>query len=107
MGIAGIIIFIIIAFALGFKTAIGFLIGAAASFAAGYIGMRVSVIANVRTAEAAKGGLAKGLSSMVCISAPAMARPAPTTTAISAVGMRMTQTITRVLAGLIPGNRSA
>src|SRR5210317_748457 len=61
-GIAGIIIFIIIAIALGFKTALGFLVGAVASFAAGYIGMRVSVIANVRTAEAAKGGLAKGLS---------------------------------------------
>ncbi len=62
MGIAGFVIFIIIIFALGFKTAIGFLVGAVASFAAGYIGMRVSVIANVRTAEAAKGGLAKGLS---------------------------------------------
>src|SRR5210317_1285902 len=62
MGIAGIIIFIIIIIALGFKTALGFLVGAVASFAAGYIGMRVSVIANVRTAEAAKGGLAKGLS---------------------------------------------
>ena len=63
MGIAGIILFIIIAVApgLGIKTAIGFLIGAAASFIAGYVGMRVSVIANVRTAEAAKGGLAKGL----------------------------------------------
>ena len=48
--------------ALGWKTAIGFLIGAAASFLAGYIGMRVSVLANVRTAEAAKGGLSKGLS---------------------------------------------
>ncbi|MGD9137095.1 MAG: sodium-translocating pyrophosphatase, partial [Desulfobacterales bacterium] len=62
MGIAGIIIFIIIIIALGFKTALGFLVGAIASFAAGYIGMRVSVIANVRTAEASKGGLAKGLS---------------------------------------------
>ncbi len=62
MGIAGIVMFVIIAFALGFKTAIGFLVGAVASFVAGYIGMRVSVIANVRTAEAAKGGLAKGLS---------------------------------------------
>ena len=62
MGIAGVIIFAIIIFTLGGKTAIGFLLGAVASFLAGYIGMRVSVIANVRTAEAAKGGLAKGLS---------------------------------------------
>ncbi len=61
MGIAGIIFFIIIVFALSWKTAIGFLIGAAASFVAGYIGMRVSVLANVRTAEAAKSGLASGL----------------------------------------------
>jgi K(+)-stimulated pyrophosphate-energized sodium pump len=62
MGIAGAIIFVIIIFALGVKTALGFLLGAVASFLAGYIGMRVSVIANVRTAEASKGGLAQGLS---------------------------------------------
>lgn len=62
MGIAGIIIFGIIFATMGAKTAIGFLIGAVASFIAGYIGMRVSVIANVRTAEAAKSGMAAGLS---------------------------------------------
>jgi K(+)-stimulated pyrophosphate-energized sodium pump len=61
MGIAGIIIFIVIFASMGAKTAIGFLIGAVASFLAGYIGMRVSVIANVRTAEAAKNGMAAGL----------------------------------------------
>jgi len=61
MGVAGIILFVIIGAVLSWKTAIGFLVGAIASFAAGYIGMRVSVIANVRTAEAAKGGMAKGL----------------------------------------------
>jgi len=61
MGIAGAIIFVIIIFTLGIKTAIGFLVGAVASFIAGYIGMRVSVIANVRTAEASKNGLAAGL----------------------------------------------
>jgi K(+)-stimulated pyrophosphate-energized sodium pump len=61
MSTAGVILFIIIGFALSWKTAIGFLIGAAASFVAGYIGMRVSVLANVRTAEAAKSGLASGL----------------------------------------------
>jgi len=62
MGTAAIVLFIIIALTLGVTTAIGFLLGAAASFCAGYIGMRVSVLANVRTAEAAKGGLKKGLS---------------------------------------------
>ena len=61
MGITGIILFVIIGIFLGWTTAIGFLIGAIASFVAGYVGMRVSVIANVRTAEAAKSGLAAGL----------------------------------------------
>ncbi|UCF91318.1 MAG: sodium-translocating pyrophosphatase [Desulfobacterales bacterium] len=61
MGIAGIIIFVIILIALKFSTAVGFLVGAAASFVAGYVGMRVSVLANVRVAEAAKKGLAEGL----------------------------------------------
>lgn len=47
---------------LGFKTALGFLLGAAASAAAGYLGMMTAVQANVRTAEAAKKGLAKAFS---------------------------------------------
>ncbi|MDM8551114.1 sodium-translocating pyrophosphatase [Desulfobacterales bacterium HSG2] len=61
MAIAGIIIAIIIAATLGAKTAVGFIVGAVASFIAGYVGMRVSVIANVRTAEASKDGLSAGL----------------------------------------------
>ncbi|MDY6825491.1 MAG: sodium-translocating pyrophosphatase [Thermodesulfobacteriota bacterium] len=61
MGITGIAIFVIIYFTMTPLTAIGFAVGAIASFFAGYIGMRVSVLANVRTAEAAKGGLSKGL----------------------------------------------
>ena len=63
MGIAGIIIFVIIFVTLGAKFAIGFLIGATWHHSLqGYIGMRVSVIANVRTAEAARKGLGAGLS---------------------------------------------
>ena len=61
MGITGIIIFAVIFATLGSKTAIGFALGAIASFMAGYIGMRVSVLANVRTAEAAKNGMSAGL----------------------------------------------
>ena len=61
MGAAGIIIFIVIFWTMGSITAIGFAVGALASFAAGYIGMRVSVLANVRTAEAARNGMAAGL----------------------------------------------
>ncbi|MBS3732744.1 MAG: sodium/proton-translocating pyrophosphatase, partial [Desulfobacterales bacterium] len=59
--IVGIAIFIIIFFSLGKTTALGFAVGAVASYLAGYIGMRVSVLANLRTAEAAKSGLAAGL----------------------------------------------
>ncbi len=62
MSMVGIVIFAVIFFSLNPKTAVGFAVGAVASFLAGYIGMRVSVLANVRVAEAAKDGLAAGLS---------------------------------------------
>ena len=61
MSVVGVIILIVIWIGLGSLTAIGFLVGAVASYLAGYIGMRVSVLANVRTTEAAKSGLAAGL----------------------------------------------
>ncbi len=57
----GVVVFVIITFALGIKVGIGFLIGAILSGATGYIGMYISVRANVRTAEAARQGLAQGL----------------------------------------------
>ena len=61
IAIVGFIILIIITFALGIWVGLGYFIGAFLSGAAGYVGMLISVQANVRTAEASRKGLAAGL----------------------------------------------
>ena len=53
VGLIAAIIFVILIFTRGFYTSFGFLIGAACSMAAGYIGMRIAVLSNSRTAQAA------------------------------------------------------
>jgi K(+)-stimulated pyrophosphate-energized sodium pump len=61
IAIVGAVIFALAWYFLGWQVGVGYLIGATLSGATGYIGMNVSVRANVRTAEASRHGLAAGL----------------------------------------------
>ncbi len=56
------VLFLILGFALNWTSAVGFLVGAALSAMAGYIGMNVAVSSNSKTAEAARTGLPEALS---------------------------------------------
>ena len=62
IAIVGVVVLIIISYAFSLLVGLGYIIGATLSGIAGYVGMLVSVQANVRTAEASKKGLANGLS---------------------------------------------
>jgi K(+)-stimulated pyrophosphate-energized sodium pump len=53
VGLIAAVIFVILIFARGFYTSLGFVVGAGCSMAAGYIGMRIAVLSNSRTAQAA------------------------------------------------------
>ena len=61
IAIVGVLVGILLGGFLGYTVAIGYVIGAVLSAVAGYVGMNVSVRANVRTAEAARGGLKPAL----------------------------------------------
>ena len=62
IAVVGVVVLVIISFSFSILVGLGYLIGATLSGIAGYVGMLVSVQANVRTAEASRKGLANGLS---------------------------------------------
>jgi len=62
IAIVGVVVLVIISYAFSILVGVGYLIGATLSGLAGYVGMLVSVQANVRTAEASRKGLSQGLS---------------------------------------------
>ena len=83
IAIVGIIVAIIIGIFLKPLSAVAFLIGAILSGSAGFIGMNISVRANVRTAEAARSSLQKGLTAAFRSGVPIGRRKSPTSICMS------------------------
>src|SRR4051812_20900058 len=61
IAVVGVVLFVALIFLQDIEVAIGFLLGGLASASAGFIGMNVSVRANARVAEAARGGIGPAL----------------------------------------------
>ena len=98
----GVVIFLIVLWLLGIKEAVGFLIGAVLSGLAGFIGMHVSVRANVRTAQAATKSLAGGLD----IAFKAGAVTGMLVAGLALLGVAVYYYVLTVQMGLKPNDRS-
>ncbi len=101
IGIAGVVIFAIVAWLLGLTVAVGFAIGAVLSAAAGFIGMLVSVRANVRTAQAASQSLGAGLD----VAFKAGAVTGLLVAGLALLGVAIYYLVLTQVMGLAPGDR--